>query len=107
MTLYIFGFPQSFGCDRACNDLTRFPVDAFFFIFVLCVGDDDDESPVMKIARAFLKETIRSARTLEFSLPIRRMPSLRTCAGPSFLGCLRRREYIMMSPSLSSPFDRV
>jgi hypothetical protein len=30
MTLYIFGFPQSFGCDRACNDLTRFPVDAFF-----------------------------------------------------------------------------
>jgi len=61
----------------------------FFFFFVLCVGDDDDESPVMKIARAFLKETIRSARTLEFSLPIRRMPSLRTCAGPSFLGCLR------------------
>jgi len=31
MTLYIFGFPQSFGCDRACNDLTRFPVDAFLF----------------------------------------------------------------------------
>lgn len=31
MTLYIFGFPQSFGCDRACNDLTRFPVHAFLF----------------------------------------------------------------------------
>jgi hypothetical protein len=97
MTLYIFGFPQSFGCDRACNDLTRFPVDAFFFIFVLCVGDDDDESPVMKIARAFLKETIRSARTLEFSLPIRRMPSLRTCAGPSFLGCLRRHILVVVN----------
>ena len=46
----------------------------------------------MKTARAFLKETIRSARTLEFSLPIRRMPSLRTSAGPTFLGCLRRLE---------------
>lgn len=58
----------------------------------------EGESLMMKTARAFLKETIRSARTLEFSLPIRRMPSLRTSAGPTFLGCLRRLENLFFSP---------
>jgi|MDSX01.1.fsa_nt_gb hypothetical protein len=59
----------------------------------------EGESLMMKTARAFLKETIRSARTLEFSLPIRRMPSLRTSAGPTFLGCLRRRTSLIVLPS--------
>ena len=59
----------------------------------------EEESLMMKTARAFLKETIRSARTLEFSLPIRRMPSLRTSAGPTFLGCLRRRTSLIVLPS--------
>jgi hypothetical protein len=59
----------------------------------------EGESLMMKTARAFLKETIRSARTLEFSLPIRRMPSLRTSAGPTFLGCLRRQTSLIVLPS--------
>ena len=71
----------------------------------------EGESLMMKTARAFLKETIRSARTLEFSLPIRRMPSLRTSAGPTFLGCLRRLENLFLlasrreeNPQLTSTF---
>ena len=59
------------------------------------VGRGDDEDSTL----GRFSETIRSARTLEFSLPIRRMPSLRTSAGPTFLGCLRRRTSLIVLPS--------